>query len=462
MTQAQTLLSCSTLNSYLKTLQSETLSELYNHPATCLAVFRELPDLAKQFVMRLFYVEQAVPQAVVLSWVNQASYKEKAKESSTALTELGIWKDTAMPGGMKAWILDKTFRTNLKVVLVGGGEPWTMAPLNEPDPNKRDISYLDQYAQERWDTVLHYLVGSSQQSGVSLDAVKILLHSGLMTTDSSDSSTHHITKAGFQFLLMETSSQVWYFMLQYLDTVAMRSMSLVECLNFLFQLSFATLGKDYNTAGLNNNMLSFLQHLREFGLVYQRKRTAGRFYPTRLALNIASGEKKGILERHRDGYIVIETNYRIYAYTSSDLQVSLIGLFAEPLYRFPNLSVNIVTRDSCRQAFKGGISAAQIIRFLNMHAHPRQVEEKMKSKMPSIPATVVDQIMLWETERNRFTFTEGVLYNQFLSVADFEVVKRYAEDLGVVIWASSANRTIVVTKQGHDPVKKFWKQQNKK
>ena len=69
-------------------------------------------------------------------------------------------------------------------------------------------TYLDQYAQERWDTVLHYLVGSSQQSGVSLDAVKILLHSGLMTTDPNDSSQHHITKAGFQFLLMETSSQV--------------------------------------------------------------------------------------------------------------------------------------------------------------------------------------------------------------------------------------------------------------
>ena len=68
------------------------------------------------------------------------------------------------------------------------------------------------------------------------------------------------------------------------------------------------------------------------------------------------------------------------------------------------------------------------------------------------------QIMLWETERNRFTFTEGVLYNQFLSVADFEVVKHYAENLGVLIWSSAQNRTIVVTKQGHDPVKKFWKQ----
>ena len=181
-------------------------------------------------------------------------------------------------------------------------------------------------------------------------------------------------------------------MLQYLDTVAMRSMSLIECLNFLFQLSFATLGKDYSTSGLNSNMLVFLQHLREFGLVYQRKRTSGRFYPTRLAMNIASGEKKGMLERHREGYIVVETNYRMYAYTNSDLQVSLIGLFAEPLYRFPNLSVSLITRDSCRQAFRGGISATQIIRFLRMHAHVKQVEEKSKHKQPVIPPTVIDQV----------------------------------------------------------------------
>ena len=181
-------------------------------------------------------------------------------------------------------------------------------------------------------------------------------------------------------------------MLQYLDTITMRSMSLVECLNFLFQLSFASLGKDYSTAGLNNNMLTFLQHLREFGLVYQRKRTSGRFYPTRLALNIASGEKKGILERHREGYIVVETNYRIYAYTNSDLQVSLIGLFAQPLFRFPNLCVSLITRDSVRQAFKGGITAAQIVRFLRMHVHKCQAEEKTKAKQAVIPPTVIDQV----------------------------------------------------------------------
>ena len=110
------------------------------------------------------------------------------------------------------------------------------------------------------------------------------------------------------------------------------------------QLSFSDLGKDYSTAGLSHNLLTFLQHLREFGLVYQRKRSAGRFYPTRLALNIASGESKSLMERHREGFIVVETNYRAYAYTNSDLQVALVGLFAEVLYRLPNLAVAVITR----------------------------------------------------------------------------------------------------------------------
>ena len=33
------------------------------------------------------------------------------------------------------------------------------------------------------------------------------------------STDQFITQSGFQFLLMDTPSQVWYFMLQYLDTV---------------------------------------------------------------------------------------------------------------------------------------------------------------------------------------------------------------------------------------------------
>lgn len=55
-----------------------------------------------------------------------------------------------------------------------------------------------------------------------------------------------ITRQGFQFLLLDRHAQVWHFLLQYLDTVEQRGLDLVECLTFLFQLSFSTLGKVKN------------------------------------------------------------------------------------------------------------------------------------------------------------------------------------------------------------------------
>ena len=42
---------------------------------------------------------------------------------------------------------------------------------------------------------------------------------------------------------MDTPSQVWYFILQYLDSVEERNMEPSVCLTFLFELSFATLGQ---------------------------------------------------------------------------------------------------------------------------------------------------------------------------------------------------------------------------
>jgi len=453
MTQNRSLES-KNLHDYLKTLPQDVLDNLYNHPATCLAVYRELPPLAKQLIVRLIYIEQAIPQAVITSWVSHHFHKQ-SKISQETLTSLRVWKETSMSGGLKSWQLNSTFRSNLKMALAGGGQPWTMSAYLEEDPRGRDIAFLDSYASERWETVLHYMVASSQQAGISQDAVRTLLQAGLMAKDEQQSNAPVITRSGFQFLLMDRSSQVWYFIVQYLNSVNMRGMNLVDCLSFLFQLSFSQLGKDYSTDGMSQGLLTFLQHLREFGLVYQRRRTSGRFYPTRLALNIASVDEESTAKtKSTEGYIVVETNYRVYAYTDSELQLALIGLFSDMLYRFPNMCVALITRESARNAFRGGITASQIIRFLNMHAHPKM----LKGGESQLPPTVSDQIRLWEQERDRFTFTEGVLYNQFLSHTDYETVKNYAEQQGCIVWSSDARRTLVVSQDGHNAVRRFWRQ----
>ena len=118
--------------------------------------------------------------------------------------------------------------------------------------------------------------------------------------------------------------------------------------------------------------------------------------------------------------------------------------------------MGVISRDSCRQAFRVGITANQIIRFLNMHVLANS------SVTASIPPTITDQVRLWEQERDRFTFTEGVLYNQFLSQTDYETVRNYADELGCVVWNSDPKRTLVVTKDGHDDVKRYWRQQSRR
>lgn len=53
----------------------------------------------------------------------------------------------------------------------------------------------------------------------------------------------------------------------------------------------------------------------------------------------------------------------------------------------------------------------------------------------------------------------GVLYNQFLSQVDFELLRDHARELGVLVFENPARRLMVVTPAGHSDVKRFWKRQ---
>ncbi|KAM9823874.1 general transcription factor IIH subunit 4 [Neosynchiropus ocellatus] len=453
-------LQCKNLHEYLRELSPEILDRLYNHPATCLAVYRELPALAKTYALRMIFLDQPLPQAAVALWVKKDGQRDH-DECMSVFAGLRLWHSQQLQGGLQGYILNPVFKENLRIALFGGGKVWAEEVSNlGPDRHARDIDSLDHYAMERWEVILHFMVGSPS-AAVSQDLALLLTQAGLMKSESGEAPC--ITSAGFQFLLLDTASQLWYFTLQYLKTAQSLGMDLVEILSFLFQLSFSTLGRDYSVEGMSESLLTVLQHLREFGLVFQRKRKSRRYYPTRLAINLAAGVTTnspapaaglGSAGAENTGFIVVETNYRIYAHTDSELQIALVALFSEMLYRLPNVVVAQVTRESVQQAIANGITAQQIIHFLRTRAHPIMLQQK-----PVLPPTVTDQIRLWELERDRLQFTEGVLYNQFLSQADFEVLRDRAQSLDCLVWQDPSNRVLIVTPQGHGEVKRFWKRQ---
>ncbi len=72
---------------------------------------------------------------------------------------------------------------------------------------------------------------------------------------------------------------------------------------------------------------------------------------------------------------------RVYAYTTSAVQVAILRTFVRCDALLPNLFVGTITRDSATAALALGITANQMADFLRQHAHPR-----VATKHPIVPA----------------------------------------------------------------------------
>jgi transcription initiation factor TFIIH subunit 4 len=185
-----------------------------------------------------------------------------------------------------------------------------------------------------------------------------------------EKGTLRITSKGFQFLLQDMHIQVWALLLQYLELSEELQMNQTEVLAFLFQLGSLEFGQNYSIELLTLTQKKLLNDLKYLGLIYQRNKKSSRFYPTRMATGLASGNemefaiqqdvKNKDAPSSNNGYILIETNFRVYAYTKSPLQIAILSLFVDMQSRFANMVVGVITRDSVREALQRGIAADQV------------------------------------------------------------------------------------------------------
>ncbi|PLB37279.1 TFIIH/NER complex subunit TFB2 [Aspergillus candidus] len=464
---------------YLEGLPGTVFFKLYQQPSTALAIFRRmLPDLAKCFVMALLYLKDPLPAGDLEGWVKSGSIKER-DHALSILGRLHILSNTVTSDNVRAYMVTNPFSTSLRQALTGAEQTQSFGVLAQIPPQSAvSIPELDEYARRQWEGVLGYMVGTSglgaqREAGLS-KGVKQLLQAGHLV-EVRDRRVE-ITQDGFAFVLQDVSTQVWHILILYVESAEAIGMDSVEVLSFLFLLSSLELGKSYEKRNLTSNQLRTLTDLTDFGIVYQDSTEASHFYPTRLATTLTSDSSTlsnpiaGSLtgptgtssggSKAATGFIIIETNYRLYAYTSSPLQISLIALFTTLKYRFPNLLTGKITRQSIRRAIEMGITADQIISYLSTHAHPQMRKYNAsratsnQAGIPSVlPPTVVDQIRLWQLERDRVKATPGFLFKDFVSLSEYEAPCRYAEEIGVLVWKSHKKRMFFVTR--HEQVAAF-------
>ena len=148
--------------------------------------------------------------------------------------------------------LNVNFQKSLKRALTGGGSHNSFGiPLDVPrtasDGVDIDVAFLDRYANDSWETILHYLVGSSASFShrPSPSVLEMLRTSGLMsgTERTASAGNLKITSKGFQFLLEDVNTQLWGLLMRYLGLSEEKGMDTVEVMAFLFMLGSLELGR---------------------------------------------------------------------------------------------------------------------------------------------------------------------------------------------------------------------------
>ncbi|TNY20418.1 RNA polymerase II transcription factor B subunit 2 [Rhodotorula diobovata] len=458
----------SPLFSFLDRLSPSMFTRLYAAPASCLSIFRLLPITARHVVLNMLWYDEVVRVQDVALWVrerkSEGADKGERRQLTSSLSALfhlhiltprGAHPSSALRDDT-ALDMSEGFRDSFRLALTGGGKKGSFGAAAPEQDDEVTVQFLDNYAETQWETIQHFMVGSDAGAKKPGDKVLVLLaKSGLMMSPTASLRTMRITSKGFQFLLEDVNTQLWDLLLVYLE----ESQDLVETIGFLFMLSSLELGRAYLTDSLSDAQLGVLRDLADYGLVYRPDSRSSRFYPTRLATTLTSSAPPLVSSRHTNeekGFIVLETNYKLYAYTSNPLQISVLGLFAHLKTRFANFVTGHITRESIRRGLSNGITANQIISYLSSRAHP-QMRVQAGSDDKLLPTTVVDQIRLWEHERRRIQTTDGYLYDDFSSSHDYDLVVNYAREIGAVVLEVPRTRKVFVTADGHLQVREFIK-----
>jgi transcription initiation factor TFIIH subunit 4 len=526
------------LFSFLETLPRASLLALYDDPSqgqfAAKTTLQKLPELARQFAIRLSVCGGSFPYAKCAA-LSSSRTKRDVKVALTRMQALCVIDPVPLltidetndvqiknkASARKKFVLDgidprgtiklsDPFYQAIKISLTS----ITPAPYpelsnaeldrfllienNAPPTEKKKYpnqaptpTELETFTQKRWDSVLHYLVGTddSNYEDPPQAIQNFLEETGLMQEDPDYRGRHIapliISSKGYEFMLQDVHVQVWQFILKYIQKMvgaqvntekAQKEAARKEALLFLICLSYCRVGKGYPAGALTKSTKNIMKEWSYFGLLYICKiGGALMFFPTRVAVNLvvggladgigsaagsasestsvaalsSSAAATRVLENALEDpipsknhiAIIVQTNFQVCAYTTSALHVSMLGLFCDvtTFRRLPNVIFYRITRDSIKGAFKLGIEARQILRFLKMHAHPRL----RTGDQPLIPGNIEDQIVLWDRERSRVKMEE-VYSLQCQNEMEYEAVRQYTQDHDAFGWGSETKLRIMV------------------
>ncbi|CAG9463843.1 unnamed protein product [Pedinophyceae sp. YPF-701] len=466
-------------NAFLEQLPAAQLERLYASRWTSQAVLRSLPPLAKQYVIRLVQLcrkagggREDVSMATLTAWRPftsdptiadaEATIREhkQAIERLRRLQIITVQSELQQKEHQISVTINARLLANLRLAMLSGAGTQEAPPPAHVAAAVPSRDQLDRFGEQQWEALLGYLLREADppalperiQSALGeppLDIEALLDSAGLTSVITGRSTMQAQQETRFEFLLRRTHSQLW----QVLRALIVDAESRLETdqptvVGMLLQLSFRSVGLPYRVPARGSPERRILSHLATLGLAMpflappapdgDHAMDGGDdgdaslwFCPTPLAAVLCSspGGAAGVDGGAHDGFIIVETNFKVYAYTSSDVHAAVLQQVITPDCRLPNLLVGAITHQSIQGALNAGMSAEAIIRYLEEHAHP-----KARRREHPVPMAVQRQIQLWQTDMHRVQHHQAVVLSHFGSPDFFRAAWKFARERGMLLY----------------------------
>lgn len=415
----QSLGDCAFLGFIAARFSRDSLLFLFQSANRCYALYRMMSALQQTVVLRLLWLPEPISFEMVKGWFS-ASDEYLGALSALKRCQLLQGKENSV------WLLE-CFKNGLRSVFTA---PQQDAPV---------FAAEEQKFAESFDEILRFLACSSAGCRPKDRAASLLVSCGLVTKELV------ITNSGFQFLLQERSVQFLTLVMQLLALIASEEESL-ETLCCLVSVSLLAPGSRIPLR--DRRYASAFPFLESIGLctVHDSFALCTPSLP-HLWFNSVSEDQKS-----DSGFLILETNYKIYAYTSNPLHLSILELFCEIRGSFPNMSYGYLTQESVRGAYVKGITSAQLLSYLEKHLHPVSTQK--------VPPTIADQIRLWELERNRVCCQGVFLYKDFSSLSEYEACVAYLKKIDGYVMSSGQQKILIGASHSHDRFRSFLKEKS--
>ncbi|CAK73107.1 unnamed protein product (macronuclear) [Paramecium tetraurelia] len=394
------------LEDFLGCLQLLDTSIYKPQEQACIPVFRSLPPNLRTIIQRMvFFEERKVPESIIQA--------QNYQQSPNTILDLAIQlklitkqEERQQQAVNSYYYLDSNFQNSLRDSIEGKSKS-ILTKIGDCTENKE---LLKRECSRKWKDLFD-LISRRDRSDLSCYRQQVrqtLIESKLLERNLG---------VGFSFILSSTHKQINQILKYYVTKQSSNVVRFILCLSVLDPMKIYQMPNE-------EWQKNVIKDLQEFGLTHyqdQQMRITFLFWnflyePPSVSIGIQCN-------------IIVEANFRIYAYLNSgdqqeeEILCNLLNLFSEIKKRFKILIIADLSESSIRKAVRENLQAKQIIQFLEMNSKQLKqqaaTEKQHKSNdelkkrldflrvfqegVPEkaiIPHNVVQQIQYWESFSN--------------------------------------------------------------